>query len=105
MAQLHEGAAEGQQSLLAFFFSNPLVDKTRGRPEEVSPLCFQEVWVLLSLFISHELIRYESSRGHKIDGNKPKSNRQGNQTEVNRHESSHQRTPSSPGRGIEETNI
>ncbi|CAN0348564.1 unnamed protein product, partial [Ascophyllum nodosum] len=26
----------------AFFFSNPLVDKTRGRPEEVSPLCFQE---------------------------------------------------------------
>ena len=27
--------------------------------------------LLLLLFISHLLIRYESSRGHKIDGTKP----------------------------------
>ena len=27
--------------------------------------------LLLLLFLSHWLIRYESSRGHKIDGTKP----------------------------------
>ena len=32
--------------------------------------------VLLWLFISHQLIRYESGRGHKIDGTK--SNQTGN---------------------------
>ena len=32
-----------------------------------------EIWLglLLLVFISHSLIHYESSRGHKIDGTKP----------------------------------
>ena len=45
------------------------------------------------LFISHELIRYESSRGRKIDGTKPNQtgdtfgDKQGKQTEENGQES------------------
>ena len=56
------------------------------------------------LFISHQLIRYESSRGHKINGTKPNQTgntfgqkKQENQTEENGQEGSQQRT-SSPGR-------
>ena len=50
------------------------------------------------LFISHYLICYESSRGHKIDGTKPNQTgdafglKQGKQTEENGQESSQQRT-------------
>ena len=40
--------------------------------------------VLLWLFISHQLIRYESGRGHKIDGTK--SNQTGNNFEKKRKE-------------------
>ena len=54
--------------------------------------------LLLLLFISHyQLIRYESSRGPKIDGGtEPNQNgnfgdKQGKQTEENGQESSHQR--------------
>ena len=64
--------------------------------------------VIISLFhrgvsvnhISHELIRYESSRGHKIDGTKRNltgktfGDKQGKQTEENGLESSQQRTSS-----------
>ena len=32
--------------------------------------------LLLLLFISHELICYESNQGHEIDGNKTKSNQE-----------------------------
>ena len=52
------------------------------------------------LFISYQLIRYESSRGHKIDGTKPNQtgntfgDKQGKQTEENVQESSQQRTSS-----------
>ena len=52
------------------------------------------------MFISHQLIRYESGRGHKIDGTKPNQtgntfeDKQGKQTEENRQESSQQRTSS-----------
>ena len=65
---------------------------------------------LLLLFISRSLIRYESSRGHKIDGAKTKTNweetrseknKHGKQTEESRRESSLQRTWS-PGRDSEE---
>ena len=50
--------------------------------------------------ISNKLIRYESSRGHKIDGTKPNQtgntfgNKQGKQTEENGQVSSQQRTSS-----------
>ena len=63
---------------------------------------------LLLLFISHKVIRYESSRGHKIDGTKPNQTentfrgKQGKQTEENEQESSQQIT-SSPCRDTEET--
>ena len=64
--------------------------------------------VFISLFhrgvsvnhISHILIRYESSRGHKIDGTKGNQtgktfgDKQGKQTEENGQESSQQRTSS-----------
>ena len=63
-------------------------------------------------FISHELIRYESSRGHKIDGTKPNQTgntfggKQGKQTEESGQESSQQRTSSryKQNRLTEETN-
>ena len=51
-------------------------------------------------FISHELIRYESSRGHKIDGTKPNQtgnslgDKQGKQTEERGQESRQQRKSS-----------
>ena len=45
------------------------------------------------LFISHYLIRYESSRGHKLDITKP--NQTGNNSEKNRQESGQRRTSSS----------
>ena len=52
------------------------------------------------MFISHELIRYESSHGHKIDATKPNQtgnmfgDKQGKQREENGQESSQQRTSS-----------
>ena len=68
------------------------------------------IWVLFlifalvakpeKMFISHELIRYASGRGHKIDGTKPNQigdtfgDKQGKQTEENGQESSQQRTSS-----------
>ena len=63
-------------------------------------------------FISHQLIRYESSRGHKIDGTKPNQTgntlfgekKQGKQTEGNGQESSQQKRTKSPGRDLEQTN-
>ena len=68
--------------------------------------------LLLLLFIAHLLIRYESSRGHKIDGTKPnqtgntlgektKKQKKGKQSEENGQESSQQKT-SSLGRDTEE---
>ena len=59
------------------------------------------------LFISDELIRYESSRGHKIDGTKPSQTgntfeeKQGKQTGENGQESSQQRTLSRSTRNRE----
>ena len=69
------------------------------------------IWVLFLTFsalvakpkkmlISHELIRYKSSRGHKIDATKPNQtgntfgDKQGKQREENGQESSQQRTSS-----------
>ena len=51
MAEVHQGADEGGQHLLAFFYSNPLVyeypDEELGRvvKKEVEPLDHQEVWL------------------------------------------------------------
>ena len=53
-----------------------------------------------TMFIPHQLIRYESGRGHKIDGTKPNQtgntfgDKQGKQTEENGQESRQQRTSS-----------
>ena len=56
--------------------------------------------VVVVVVISHQLIRYESSRGHKIDGTKPNHtgntfrDKQGNQTEENGQEISKHRASS-----------
>ena len=56
--------------------------------------------MMLLLFISHQPIRYESSRGHKIDGTKTPNqtanfgDKQGKQTEENGQENSQQMTSS-----------
>ena len=51
MAEVHQGADEGGQHLLTFFYSNPLVyeytDEESGRvvKKEVGPLDHEEVWL------------------------------------------------------------
>ena len=79
------------------------------------------IWVLFHTFsalvakpkkmlISHELIRHESSRGHKIDATKPNQTgntfgyKQGKQTEENGQESSQQRTSLRQTKKIKNTN-
>ena len=60
----------------------------------------QRIGCQTDFFISHKLIRYESSRGHKIDGTKPNQtgntfgNKQGKQAEENGQVSSQRRTSS-----------
>ena len=51
MAEVHQGADEGGQHLLAFFYSNPLVSEVYDKwgrvvkKEQVDPLDHEEVWL------------------------------------------------------------
>ena len=50
MAGVHEGADEGGQYLLAYFYSNPLVyedtdEESERVVKEVDPLDYEEVWL------------------------------------------------------------
>ena len=60
-----------EDEVTTWYYSTQLIDMVNTYDVSVVSHIQRIGCQTLKMFISHELIRHESSRGHKIDGTKP----------------------------------